>query len=171
MNQDTAEKDMGKMIDLVRQHLYAWKPFQVFGTMDVVPVIERVAGGTPNGNPTPAHGSQTRMGIQVTQGRLNLDDNAVRFGLAHELGHGFSEQLINTWGIQPLPGDCVPEVAADLGSAYLLRLPGVTWFDILRTAHDGVRTGIFDLEWSGTASAGQRAGRRRGRVLDEEAGG
>lgn len=158
MTQADAEKQLGRMIDLVRQHFYRWRPFKIDGIYEVVPVILVSQEHHPDALPFPIlkdqkKGTETvsvmQMGIEVTQPLLDLDDNSVLFGLAHELGHGFSATLMSDWGLQSIDKDCTPEIVADLGAAFVLNKLGISWLDILKTVRAWRQTEIFTAGWSG----------------------
>jgi hypothetical protein len=77
--------------------------------------------------------------------------NTIKFGLAHELGHAFSEPLLKKIGMPGLDGPRT-EVIADLGAAYLLTLAGVSWEDVIAGAEGWnipANKGIFTVGWSG----------------------
>jgi len=65
--------------------------------------------------------------------------------VAHELGHGFTEQLMNKLAIQI--NGAATEVIADLGAAWLLFKNGTPWTAILHAVRHGVQSGIFDVGW------------------------
>jgi hypothetical protein len=152
MNEDKAKQALESMIRKVSELFYNGKPFKIFGdAYEIVPELKVEEDHTPNGN-LAALGERT-MGVQVTRGLLNLPDNAVKFALGHELGHGFSEAALNFIGMHGVSG-CVTEVIADLGSAYLLSRLNVEWEDIEKTAAAGVGN-IFDRNWSGDHPPGE----------------
>ncbi|MGZ5790353.1 MAG: M48 family metalloprotease [Burkholderiaceae bacterium] len=98
------------------------------------------------------------IGVGVTQPLLDVgNDNAIKFALAHELGHGFSERVLRNCNLQGVSGP-VTEVIADLGAAYLLANSGVSWQYILDTVDDWQTSGIFTANKNGDHPPGaQRA--------------
>ena len=152
MNRTQAEKQLAQHIPLIGKHIYDGGKFTVFdGFYEVVPKIVVEPGGIPNGNLTPVGNG---MGVRVSQGLLNVkDDCALVFGLAHELGHGFKQTLLEKIGMGQISG-CVEEVAPDLGAAYVMHLGGWSWSAIRDATTKGVQHGIFDLGWSGNHPPG-----------------
>ena len=53
MNKADAQKQLGRMIDLVRQHFYRWRPFKIDGMYELVPVITISHEGWPDALPFP----------------------------------------------------------------------------------------------------------------------
>lgn len=111
------------------------------------------------------------FGVEVSDLMLSgfVPDNAIKFGMAHELGHAFGGPALERLCIDPstvqipdpnphgmtvgndremLQG-APTEIIADLGAAYCLNLMGMNWTDIVRTASDGLTSGIFQIGWDG----------------------
>lgn len=116
------------------------------GFYEVIPKIRVEPGGIPNGNLT-VIGSG--MGVAVSQGLLNVKTGAaLTFRLAHELGHGFKQTLLEKMAMGGVSG-CVTEVAPDLGAAYTMNLAGWSWPVIKDATSKDVAHRIFDVNWSG----------------------
>lgn len=154
MSKTQAEAQLAQIIPLVSKHIYDGKKFTVFdGFYEVVPKIVVQPGGIPNGNLTPIGNG---MGVAVSQGLLSVsNDAAITFGLAHELGHGFKQTLLEKLDMGGISG-CVTEIAPDLGAAYTMNLAGWSWTAIKEATRNGVAYGIFDLGWSGDHPPGEK---------------
>src|SRR5262249_41516741 len=123
MTQNQVETILGQLIPLVSRYFYDGNPFTVFGgDYTVVPRVTHVQQQTmPDGSLDGV--DATHVGVRVTSGMLQIHDNtAIHFAVAHELGHGFTEQLMNKLGIGVQ--NAATEVIADLGAAYLLAQNG-----------------------------------------------
>lgn len=177
MTKSEATTACKRLIDLVSRELLGGKTFNVVmknndrtddnggiipGTIDkskVIPEVRVVHGAFPNAVMYFDFTTEMVAGIEVTAPLLRIPDNvAIKFGLAHELGHTFSPQLLEAEGLGSLIGGAAQEVAADLGSAYLLVCDGHSWDEVVAAAANGANTGIFDSDWSGQHPPGsQRA--------------
>ncbi|MET0307793.1 MAG: hypothetical protein ABW023_03710 [Sphingomonas sp.] len=108
----------------------------------------------------------SRWGVEVSDLMLSgfVPDDAIKFGIAHELGHAFGGPLLDSLCIAPSATVLKPgvtmgddaemrsgaptEVIADLGAAYILNLMGMSWEAIIATADQGNQN-IFDTAWNG----------------------
>ena len=155
MTRAQAETVLKLLIPKVKTLFYgAGNEFTMAG-MTVVPSVVIEPGNFPDAVPAVVG---ENIGVGVTQLLLDVaDDTAIRFALAHELGHGFSETVLAKIGMQGASG-AVTEVIADLGSAYLLTQVGVGWQGILHAVDDWRTSQIFTAGWSGDHPPGdQRA--------------
>jgi hypothetical protein len=111
------------------------------------------------------------FGVEVSDLLLAgfVPDNAIKLGIAHELGHAFGGPALQRLCIDPssvvipdpnplkievgndeamLQG-APTEIIADLGAAYCLSLMRMDWGEIVRTAASGLASGIFQAGWDG----------------------
>jgi hypothetical protein len=152
----------GNLVAIIKRDFYNGGAFTAIGGLPVTGAV-RLDNGIGNAVPnstlgTHEHNSVTDVVIDVNSRLLQLGDNAVKFALAHELGHAFSEKLAADLGYdhkRPLDGPRT-EIIADLGAAYLLKQAGVSWDDICNVANNGVATGIFNAGWSGDHPPGAK---------------
>jgi hypothetical protein len=144
---------------------------------DGTPIVPRVQmdkkRSEVNATLYPAAGG---YGVEVTELLLEpfVPDAAIKFSIAHELGHAFSAPLLNKMCIpvhqvvlaplatlgndDQLRTGAPTEVIADLGAAYMLNLMGVKWSSIVEVGDHGAEIGIFDMVWNGQHPPGvQRA--------------
>jgi hypothetical protein len=111
------------------------------------------------------------FGVEVSDLMLSgfVPDNAIKFGIAHELGHAFGGPALERLCIDPstveLPKPnplkvsvgndremlqgAPTEIIADLGAAYCLNLMRMGWTDIVRVADTALTSGIFQVGWDG----------------------
>lgn len=152
----------GNLVAIIKRDFYNGGAFTAIGGLPVTGAV-RLDNGIGNAVPnstlgTHEHNSVTDVVIDVNSRLLQLGDNAIKFALAHELGHAFSEKLAADLGYdhkRPLDGPRT-EIIADLGAAYLLKQAGVSWDDICNVANNGVATGIFNAGWSGDHPPGAK---------------
>lgn len=152
----------GNLVAIIKRDFYNGGAFTAIGGLPVTGAV-RLDNGIGNAAPnstlgTYEHNNVTDVVIDVNSRLLQLGDNAIKFALAHELGHAFSEKLAADLGYdhkRPLDGPRT-EIIADLGAAYLLKQAGVSWDDICNVANNGVATGIFNAGWSGDHPPGAK---------------
>lgn len=151
MNKDQAEKTLTQMIPAVSKAFYGGKPFTIFdGAITVVPkIIVEEKAGVPNGNITGI--TDTTYGVLVNRAFLAIkNDVALKFALAHELGHGFTAVALEKLD-KSMKGISGPrtEIVADLGAAYLCAQTGIKWEDVDKAVKDWKAAQIFDEKWEG----------------------
>lgn len=147
MSRTDCQRFLQSLVPKIEQHLLGGQPLTAFGgAIRILPRLRVVEGGA---NAILCELDETSMGVEVNDILLMLTpENSVKFAIAHELGHAFSEPLLQRLGLGAVSG-CPTEVVADLGAAYTLHLLGMSWTDIKNTAINGARDGIFDIDWSG----------------------
>ncbi|PMS18054.1 hypothetical protein C0Z18_17595 [Trinickia dabaoshanensis] len=151
----------GNLIDIIKRDFYNGAAFTALGGCLVIGVVRLdTSGGAINAVPNSTLGMDDHghVIIDANARLLALDDNSVKFALAHELGHAFSGKLaadLGYSGKSALTG-ARTEIIADLGAAYLLKQCGVGWDDICDTANRGVAAGIFNAGWSGDHPPGAK---------------
>lgn len=153
MNKYEAEQLLARMIPMVSQLFYHGDPATVHGTILLVPEIKIDNQlSVPNAQFFPI--DTNSWGVEVSGKLLQLDTGSIAFALAHELGHAFSEVVLDSIGLGGAAGRAT-EVIADLGAAYLLTFLNHNWVGILHTVDNGVHTGIFDAGSSGDHPPGK----------------
>jgi len=129
--------------------------FRIFGgDLVVVPqiVINNKESIDPDANLTPINEHQ--MGVMVNHQLLALEDRtSILFALAHELGHGFSQALLDVINCAEIGGSAT-EVVADLGAIRLLNVKGLSLQTINNSVSKWAETKIFDTDVSGDHPAG-----------------
>ncbi len=152
MDQKQAELVLGDLIKNVKKMFYKDGDFKI-ADLPVVATVVVNDQTHPDAVPTV---TENGIGLEVTRGLIQLkDDNAIKFALAHELGHGFSLTVLTRCGLTGASGE-VTEVVADLGAAYLLANSGVAWEDILHTVDDWQNSHIFTPYKSGDHPPGDK---------------
>ncbi len=153
MDQKQAELVLSDLIQRVKSKFYANGEFKIAEMPVVATVVVDDKTAYPDAVPT---ATENGMGLEVTKPLLQVkNDNAIKFALAHELGHGFSETVLTRCGLKGVSGE-VTEVVADLGAAYLLADSGVPWKDILDTVDDWQTSQIFTPNKSGDHPPGAK---------------
>jgi Zn-dependent protease with chaperone function len=143
VNEMNAREIMRQFIHQASQLFYGGDKPTVFG-MQIVPEIVPDPSNVPNGNLSPAGAG---MGIAASAPLMNLNNKVARdFAIGHELGHGFTEQVLRLINMQITGAQ--DEVIADLTSAYLLNQMGISWNNLL-TSLGSASGQIFDNAWSG----------------------
>ncbi|MGF1624626.1 MAG: hypothetical protein ACFCVH_07065 [Alphaproteobacteria bacterium] len=147
MDKKTLEDALRGYIATIKADFYAGGDFKLFGMYTVVPTV-RVEDDYGN-NATLTTFDGGTAGVEVTEGLLTFcDDDVIRLGACHELGHAFSERVLTNIGLAGASG-AVTEVIADLGAAYLLNRSGRTWTQVREAALKGEAQHIFDPGWKG----------------------
>ncbi|MEW6339128.1 MAG: hypothetical protein RXR20_23725 [Paraburkholderia sp.] len=150
----------GNLVAIIKRDFYNGGAFTALGGCPVIGSVRIDNGELGNAFPDSTLGTDDHGNvlIDVNDRLLKLDDNSIKFALAHELGHAFSGKLAADLGYDdnnPLDGPRT-EIIADLGAAYLLRQAGVSWDDIGDVVNNGVATGIFTAGWSGDHPPGAK---------------
>jgi hypothetical protein len=143
-----------KLFPLIKKHLLNNQEFKLMGLYPMVPELLPDDPDLRGENwPDATLGTYTKDGQDVCRVTCNplllnfSNANAIKFGLAHELGHAFSLPVVERLGMVGVDGPRV-EVIADLGAAYVLTLSGMSWADVLAAAKAGnVPHGIFASTW------------------------
>ncbi len=73
---------------------------------------------------------------------------AIKFALAHELGHGTSEHVLSKVGLTGASGEAT-EVIADLSAAYTLVQLGIRWDTVIDSISQWRKSQIFDTHKEG----------------------
>src|SRR4051794_4618769 len=119
MDERACEEFLAQLVPAIEKHLLGGSQLATFGnTIRISPQLRVVEG---EANATLWAIDKTSMGVEVSDILLLCTpENSVKFAIAHELGHTFSEPLLQRLGLGALSG-CPTEIIADLGSAYKLK--------------------------------------------------
>jgi Zn-dependent protease with chaperone function len=152
MNSKQAEAVAQQIITSASKLFYNGKDPTVFGEKLVAKVVIE-KGATPNASLTPVDGG---YGVAVSQGLLDIkDDVAIKFVIAHELGHAFSETILTSIGMHGIGGEAT-EVIADLAAVHVLVEIGNSWTAVLASIAEWQTLDIFDAAKSGDHPAGAK---------------
>jgi len=147
MNAAQASAFAKEALALISSQFYANDTPYACG-LPMVPVVKTEPGSVPNGNLTPTDDEQG-LGMVVSEGLLAIGDNvAIKFALAHELGHGTSEHVLSKVGLTGASGEAT-EVIADLSAAYLLIQLGIGWDTMIDSISRWRTSQIFDTHKDG----------------------
>ncbi|WP_312237971.1 M48 family metalloprotease [Stenotrophomonas sp.] len=147
MNATQASAFAKEALALISSQFYAGDTPYACG-LPMVPVVKTEPGSVPNGNLTPTD-DEEGLGMVVSEGLLAIADNvAIKFALAHELGHGISEHVLSKVGLTGASGEAT-EVIADLNAAYLLNQLGIGWDTVIASISEWRTSQIFDTHKEG----------------------
>src|ERR1700756_3611279 len=110
MNKVQAERALARMINIIGTLFYQGLPPTAFGSVILPKITAITHEGVPNANLGGI--GDTSYGVEVTKELLDIRDNTtIEFGLAHELGHAFSEEVLSQVGLAGVSGEATEVIA------------------------------------------------------------